>query len=86
LVEINFLPWIASICNPPNLTTMSRRLRLGGLWFQASQGKKKKKKFLKPHLNGKNAGHGVCACHLSYAGMPSIGGSQSRLTWAESKT
>jgi hypothetical protein len=42
------------------------------------------KKFMSPHVNGKElVAH---ACHFNYSGKPKVGGSGSRLTWTKSET
>jgi hypothetical protein len=47
---------------------------------------KKKKKLLRPHLNGKKLGMVAHACHPSDIRKPKIGGLQSGPALAKSKT
>jgi hypothetical protein len=55
------------VCHPK----FHKRLRVGGLRFQASLGKK----FMRPHLNRKKLGVVLCPCHHSCCGNSEIGGS-----------
>jgi hypothetical protein len=68
---------VACTCHPKLLG----RLRKGGLWFQASLGKK-----VGESLSGKKLGVVVCNCHPSNSRKHKIGESPSRLVWVKDET
>jgi hypothetical protein len=52
----------------------------------AVPGQPRQKEFARSHLNGKKLGVVACTCHPRTSRKLKIGGWQSRLAWAKSKT
>jgi hypothetical protein len=71
---------VAHTYNPSYLAAKIERIVISG---QSGQ----KKKFARPHINGKKKLEMVAGvCHSSYSRKPKIGGLWSRPAWVKSKT